>query len=664
MRGAGVITSIVTRIFNGSALNATLYFKSWDEINSEMELAMVLFPALNGHFENAPFDIRRKPDRSVLQKALDELTIDQWFTDEVKNSNSVLLVSYLRGYETVKDIIGPDTVTLQYAGDHFGEHRSFVGNDTLAVYLRDVELEINTGDIDSRIEIADCQGSDSSNPLHLAAIQDYLLRTHLIVYVISSRTGLRQADIKFLTMIKKMGIMENILFVVNADFSEHATGDDLIRLVDRVREDLSLIKPDPWIYTISALYNLFTERKENLPQRDRQRLAQWKRVKNLVAVSDRDTENFSSAFHQRVTSGRSSLLLKNNLERLNVIVSGLEDWVRINHEILSRDAESANAIIKKIKLHQMRVGGIKAMIKSTLDGSVQKVKHDLKTDIDRFFDVRYGEILADVIEVIRGFKITHTNYRESLESAGFSNTLFLVFQEFRRTLDRFMADTINPAVIRFVRSAETGVLEYFESIAKPYDTMAGDAIAEYADSMGRFGITLNPGPHNSVKLPDIETIKAIADLSLPPAAAVMHYSARIRTEASLRLGFYSVAKMFKRLLRKPVQNQKEQEVFALKDGVLRMKRETERSVVSHFKDYKENIKFQYLFKIVDAISNSLYKLLNDRFKSCDTDLTKLVELIGDRQDDKQRVSATLKGMVNTTREIHGQIERLREKIDG
>ena len=132
-----------------------------------MELAMVLFPALNGHFENAPFDIRRKPDRSVLQNALDDLTIDQWFTDEAKNGNSVLLVSYLRGYETVKDIIGPDTVTIQYAGDHFGEHRSFVGNDTLAVYLRDVELEINTGDIDSRIEIADCQGSDSSNPLQL-----------------------------------------------------------------------------------------------------------------------------------------------------------------------------------------------------------------------------------------------------------------------------------------------------------------------------------------------------------------------------------------------------------------------------------------------------------------------------------------------------------------
>ena len=45
MRGAGVITSIVTRIRKGVALTATLYFKSWDEINSEIADAMVLLPS-------------------------------------------------------------------------------------------------------------------------------------------------------------------------------------------------------------------------------------------------------------------------------------------------------------------------------------------------------------------------------------------------------------------------------------------------------------------------------------------------------------------------------------------------------------------------------------------------------------------------------------------
>ena len=43
-RGAGVVTSIVTRVYNGSSLKATLYFKSWEEVNRDMEQALDLLP--------------------------------------------------------------------------------------------------------------------------------------------------------------------------------------------------------------------------------------------------------------------------------------------------------------------------------------------------------------------------------------------------------------------------------------------------------------------------------------------------------------------------------------------------------------------------------------------------------------------------------------------
>jgi len=663
MRGAGVITSIVTRIRKGNALNATLYFKSWDEINLEIANAMVLLPSADRRLTDDGFDIRREQSRELLQKALDDLDSDQWITDDTRNMNSVLLLSYLRGFGEVAEIIQPDTETRQCFKKNFGEHRSFVANDALAVYLRDIELEINSGDLDPHIEIADCQGSDSPNPLHLTSIQDYLVRTHLIVYVISSRTGLRQADIKFLSMIKKMGILDNMLFVLNCDFSEHDSIDDLNRLVGRVEEELSLIKPDPILFPISALYNLFISRKEVLSQRDRQRLSQWNKEKELTGFSGRNSDLFMAAFSDKVTSGRSSLLLKNNVERLNVIVSGIKDWVKINHEIFSRDAESAVAIIDKIKQHQLQINGIKSMINSTLDGAVQKVKQVLKADIDQFFDVRYGDVMEDVVALIRGFTISFSDYRETLETAGFSNTLYQVFQEFKQTLDTFMAETINPEVIRFVRSKEGWIRQYLEDIATPYESIAREALDEYADSMGQIGISLNPDPFQGMDLPDTETIKTIAGLTLPPAAAVMHYSTRIRTEAAVRLGFYSLAKVFKRMLRKKVQNRKEEGILALKDGVSRMKKDTERSVIAHFKDYKENIKFQYLLKIVDAIAASFSKILGDRFRACDTDLTQLLDQIGKRQDDRQIISETLHGMTNTIDAIDLRIQLLRKSIN-
>ena len=242
-RGAGVVTSIVTRVRSGDRLSAHLYFKSWDEVNAEMEQALVLFPSLDWRKNNSNFDIRSENERHQIQQALKSLSSEQLISHDTRNLNNVLLTSYIKGYDRVYDILSSDDTTRRYEEATFAEHKRFVGNEDLAVYLKDVQLQIPSAGTDENIEIADCQGSDSSNPMHLAMIQDYLLLTHLIVYVISSRTGLRQADIQFLSMIKKMGILDNILFVVNCDFSDHDSMEELEILVNKVKDELARIDP-------------------------------------------------------------------------------------------------------------------------------------------------------------------------------------------------------------------------------------------------------------------------------------------------------------------------------------------------------------------------------------------------------------------------------------
>src|SRR4030042_1280119 len=195
-RGAGVITSIVTKIRTGNQLTARLNFKSWEEINDEIDQALVLFPYLKKPTEGQRFEIRQKEARAALKKALETLGADQLITNETRTTQSVVLSSYLNGYDRVSTLLTLDTTLLEYRDADFEKHREFVGNESLAVFLKDLSLEIQHEQFESHIEIADCQGSDSPNPLHLAMIQDYLTKTHLIGYVVSSRTGLRQADIK------------------------------------------------------------------------------------------------------------------------------------------------------------------------------------------------------------------------------------------------------------------------------------------------------------------------------------------------------------------------------------------------------------------------------------------------------------------------------------
>ncbi|MDH3886802.1 MAG: dynamin family protein, partial [Desulfobacterales bacterium] len=490
-RGAGVVTSIVTRVRSGDRLSANLYFKSWDEVNAEMEQALVLFPSLEWRKNNSKFDIRNENERHQIQQALKSLSTDQLISHDTRNLNNVLLTSYIKGYDRVYDIISSDDTTRQYEETTFAEHKGFVGNEDLAVYLKDVQLEIPSEGPDENIEIADCQGSDSSNPMHLAMIQDYLLLTHLIVYVISSRTGLRQADIQFLSMIKKMGILDNILFVVNCDFSEHESVQELKTLVGRVYEELALIKPEPEVFTFSALFNLFSSPRLKLSEKDQLRMLQWKAEEELTEFSVEETMRFQWAFDLKLSGGRGAVLLRNHLERLNVILSGMVNWIGVNRDILARDSEGAQEFMHKLEDQQKRIDQMKIVLETTISGAVAKIKKKLNVDVNRFFDVHSGEIIKKIFTFIKDYKGLAKPVKAKADLPAVSKTMYLGYQDFKQSLDKFITEDINPEVIRFVKMQEKETGKYFETITRPYNAMLSDAYDEYIRMMKKLGVSLN-----------------------------------------------------------------------------------------------------------------------------------------------------------------------------
>ncbi len=661
-RGAGVITSIVTRIRGGHELKATLHFKSWDEVNADIEQALSFFPSINGLSENSKFDIREGSLREDLADVLSTLSPDQLITNNKRNINSVVLSSYLKGYDRIKDIDFSKGLTLVYDEKHFSEHRYFAGDEVLAVYLKDIQLEIDSRSYDKNVEIADCQGSDSPNPLHLVMIQDYLLMTHMLIYVISSRTGLREADIKFLSMIKKMGIMDNILFVVNCDFSEHDNFEGFQNLIEKIKDELSLLVSDPEIYTFSALYNLFRAQHGQkvfgeLSSKDLSRLEQWTNEDMFVNFSDKETIHFESNLNSKITKERYPLLLRNHLERLKIIALGLSHWIHISLDILEGDSENTKRLLKDIRKHQKKMNKIKAMIKNTLDGGVQKVRLEIRKDVDRIFDRRTGEVVTDTLEFIKAYSVSYDMYEDRLESSGFTDTLFIVFQEFKQALDTFMAETINPKIIGFLKKEELKIIESFKSIADPFSGMVEDAISEYQNAIGSLDASIQCDQKKGLNMLDMTSIKNQKGLHIPPAIAMMRYSARIKTEAIMRLGFYSVIALYRRIFKKADKNKKEEAILALKHGVKRMKYETEQSILFHMKNFQENIKFQYLFKLTDAVSDSFYEVLLDSFHAYITDLSQVTTLLGEKRIDKERVYKIL-------HEMETDLQKLSLSING
>ena len=126
-RGAGVVTSIVTRVRSGDRLSAQLYFKSWNEVNAEMEQALVLFPSLEWRKNSPNFDIRRENERHQIQEALKSLSSEQLISHDTRNLNNVLLTSYIKGYDQVYDILSSDDLTRRYEETTFDEAQEICG---------------------------------------------------------------------------------------------------------------------------------------------------------------------------------------------------------------------------------------------------------------------------------------------------------------------------------------------------------------------------------------------------------------------------------------------------------------------------------------------------------------------------------------------------------
>ena len=662
-RGAGVVTSIVTRVRPGDQLSAQLFFKSWDEVNAEMEEALVLFPSLDWRKGQSKFDITNGSERGQILEALQLLNTEQLISQDTRNLNNVLLTSYVKGYDRVYDIISSGHTTQKYEESNFEEHKKFVGNEDLAAYLKDVLLQIPSAGTDGNIEIADCQGSDSSNPMHLAMIQDYLLLTHLIVYVISSRTGLRQADIRFLSMIRKMGILDNTLFIINCDFSEHESIEELQALVGKVKEELALIKPDPEVYTFSALFNLFSSPQLTLSEKDQLRMQQWKTEEELMDFSIKDIQRFKSTFDLKLSDSRGAVLLKNYLERINVILSGMVNWIGINQDILARDSQSAREMMLKLKEHQERIEELKTVLKTTIAGAVSKIKKKLNTDVNRFFDVNSGEIIKLLIDFVKNYKGLIPAVKAKSDFSGVSRSMYLGYQDFKQALNKFITEDINPEVIRFVKMQQKQIEKYFETMTRPYDAMLSDAYANYIRMMKNLGVSLEIDRQQKIELPDIEARLQQTGLNPPKLVTTMHYSAKIKSAAILRLGVYSLQRNFKKLLKKPVKERAEVVRQALNGGIQQMKRETLKSVAEQLQDYRENLKFGFLLKLVDAFAENLSDLMLDRFQLFFTDLAEVADRLDSNHADKQYTSNVLKEMGQQAREAKGSIEHLRRRIE-
>lgn len=633
-RGAGVVTSITTRIRKGKKYQATVYFKSWDQINAQLQKALLLFPDNGSGLETVnDFDIRRINDRHFLEKAYKQL-VHEFYDTTTEIRPETLLIQYaLCGFDACKDLIQADETLIRFSSREFDKYKAYTADPNMAFYVKDVCVDVFGKTMDPNIEIADCQGADSPDPAQLAQVINYLESSNLIVYCISSRIGLRQSDITFLKQIKNLGLLDNMVFVNNCDLTEHDNLDDLIKIENSIEQTLEFLEIQPRIFTLSSLYNLFTALESRLNKKELSRLRLWQEEKKIVDYCDTKTVAFNSFFKQVIDENRYDLLISNHLKRLDLIAGQLDRKTDMVLDLLSSDRIKEQTAKKALNALHQNAFRLEAIVGNSLDGAVQGLKEDIELDLKNTFVHDDKALLKNARDYIASSFLDVEKYKSVANESGFKHILYLMFQDFKRNLERYVLETVKPELKRFVQDGEAKISAYFHSLFDSYqiDLLKSDAYSQFET-----GSKWTKQSIDDETCIDINEIKKILGLQLPVRIFEAQYSTRIQTRVFADFGLHSMVNLLSSLFGK-----KSDFSFSpgLRTAAVKIKKENQKIIKDQFEQVHRDLRDNYFLPLINAATRDFKEKIKARFNqyhSIKEDISHSFSLKNDQKTEQKK----------------------------
>ena len=663
-RGAGVVTSITTRIRKGGKNRARVFLKSWDDINRTLRNTLEMFPADENDsrkIDVTAFDLRRQKDRTFLQTVYENMVRDFPVTDQGIRPEILVIRNALEGYETCRDIVGPDRGCLVFEAKQFENHKTFTGDPANAFYVRDVCLELYGKTLEPHMEIADCQGADSTDPAQLTHILNYVQESSLILYCISSRTGLRQADMQFLKLIRKLGLAANVIFINNCDLSEHETLEDLAAIENQTRQDVELLVQAPEIYSFSALLSLFSTMEKRLSRRNRKRLELWQEDNAMAGYCKDAAEKFFQRFSDISRDHHHALLVAGHLERLLSLVDAMEKKMRLFTQMVSSDVDSSKNV--KIRLEQVRnnVNRLRSIVEHSIPAAVSGLTREIETDLDNSFAHDAVHIRRKIRAFIRHTPLDAEPYRHRIKTLGIKKILYLMFQDFKRQLDLFVIEQVLPDIRALVAENEARVETYFQSLLDSYqvDILQLPPVMELDGNMDGHpagepeGVQTMTEHRDTAMRVDVQSIKKILGLTLPRTCFSPDYSSRMQMGAFTGMGVHTFVRLFSVIKDKT-------RLFSFAPGfdaaAARIKKHSLTAAELQIDQFHNRLKSSYFVPLIQAVARDFSDKIQDRFSlyaSLDADM----EQAADQREIHKR------GQQEKITTILSRLQQIRMEID-
>ncbi len=656
-RGAGITTAFITRIKTSRDLGGWVELKPWKQVLEEINESLKLLPLPQGEsHEMLDVDLRRPEDRDRLRDRVRRIQRDWQQARGPLDSHFILLNNMLQGYSAVENMIGDEVNRLLFEGHSIGQHQRFAGVESNAAYVRDMELHVPAPWLGESIEIADCQGSDSPNPLHLGHVQQYLMCSHFILYVINSRMGLRESDFKLLELVKTLRMAPQTFFVLNVDLDDHPDVADIRRILERVREELSWVVPHPRVYAFSGLYHLMDAQGESLAEAERSRFDLWRRCSSMSSLTREGFSAFRRDLIQRVCEQRTRVLCAVGLSRLCMVAGSLMDTAAVRRELLDRDVQHLQQSVADLRRRQKDLQATLETLKNAISGLRVSVTRDLGKAADEYFDLKDGPLVREITELVKHYPVEGRYERDLADPRGVVRTLHTFYANFRHDVSHHLIERTNARIIEFAREQEEFIGARLRDASRAFWSLYARALDEYRSEAARYGISLS----SPVGLGESEW-KAPPDLTPPTFGVIPEQQAVSRSILLMKFGLGRLSRFLTDLkgrMGAPADSgcreARGRERF--EEAVALVKSETSAELLQSFRMYRDSFKREYLQGLVEQGARNLLEAFQSRAGMVQVDFGNLLDQSQLEGEDRLARIACL----SRTREV---AQRLLEELE-
>ncbi len=644
-RGAGVLTSAVTRVLPSHELKATIQWKGLEEINQEIQFSSPLLVAMTGLTPPTfTLEIQQQETRQYLTELLSQIEPFRTSLPGYALNRLSRLNALLDGYKETGTKLAQEATCKVLGGEDFGRHRKVVCRDSSAAYVNDILVEMPFPKELLPVELADCQGSDSLNSSHLAEVQEYLLGADWAIYLVNSVMGLRQADEKLLEVVKGFGLQDNLIFVLNVDIDAHSEINDLKRVQDTVIEGIKVkLGVEPRLYTVSALFELFKtlEREDKLSDRDRARFNNWQKEPEMIRLLEKRWANLNTFWSDEIAPAANRFKrrfayrsLGNLLARLHYGVHIAADPLHADQRMLEVFVVEAEKLLPNLEAH--------------LQGVAMKTEKMVRFRCGSFLDPSYGELAKKINLHIQEFKsLWHPGEPDNNQSEPVSYTekvngmVLAIAEEFNQSLNSFLTDYANREIMAEVKDIIGQIQSEFATVMEMHQAVLHNNYLKLQQN-GHQGEVFHgdDASNRSIKKTNNANKQYhVRELIDDPAVDLFSLQVELpvseRALAIFQQGWMLWLKKFKAWFVKEVLKREPEDLETAREEIFIrwrkkiiqvVKKEAGNLMISEMNRFREHLKFQMLLKYIEKLRETSQKVLGKEVDNFKTDMNKVLEM--------------------------------------